>query len=1023
MRGNNVLPCTQLSMGKKNRKHRQQAAQATSSAESVVANAAVSSQGNQEDNKHNVSCSDKTSVPEVLHPQVGSGSVVAGRGRDAGAELSRVVAQGAAPESKTSPGERGHSRVRPCSSADGDREHGGDEETRAGGQAAPPNRQTADRRKENPPCASPKQQALVPASTVELPRRPGYGTKGKQVRLVVNCFPMAIKGGELYHYDVDIKASNKLDQQGQVKLKGSTKYRCLGTRVNRLIIESLAKQKDSIFKGDMPAFDGRKNIYLRKRLAEDAYTETVSFDETDKFVVTIKLASVLSLNAIKGGSRDKISAVMQAIHCILKHGPTMTFTPIGRSFFETKLAELGGGKEVWLGFTPSVHLATNWKPILNVNITATTFYKNGPLVEFIGHVTGRLDEILRGNGTLCPGDIRKVESIIKNAKVVLTHLPYKPSKRVLGLTREPASRVGFMEDGTQTFVADYFRRKYGGLRYPNLPCVITGNKDKQNYYPVEFCELPQNMHCKKLDPRETAQMIRQTAIAPQERFKAIENTVRSLIADKNSVNKNFGIDISPQFIHVTARELEAPEIVLKGDSVVQPTNGQWSLENRRLLEPAEIKAWGAILFSKAVRDDHLSRFLKAMRESCEGLGITLPEPKFQRKVGKPDGLQDLLQWAADKVTSKQKGWQAFVLIVLDDRKDYGVSLYEEIKLICDNKLGLKTQCVKVSSVFKVATDPRRGSQLVTNLCLKINTKCGGVNNSFRDSICNGSLAKSRIFSEPVIILGADVNHPGVDKMHQPSFAALVGSLDKYPSKYYASVQVQEKAQCTNEREIIKDLKKMVMDTMRAFYRNTRQKPQKIIFYRDGVSEGQFEQVLHHELTAIREACTALERDYKPRITFIIVQKRHSFRLKNSAPLPSTGANRHGNVKPGTVLDTDVTHPVDFDFFLCSHAGIQGTSRPGYYYVIHDDNSFSADDLQELTYSLCHTYARCARSVSIPAPVYYAHWVAFRAHQHAVASIRDDASSTVSSDFAAENLQKYIEAVAVNEEFKTSMYFT
>jgi hypothetical protein len=36
--------------------------------------------------------------------------------------------------------------------------------------------------------------------------------------------------------------------------------------------------------------------------------------------------------------------------------------------------------------------------------------------------------------------------------------------------------------------------------------------------------------------------------------------------------------------------------------------------------------------------------------------------------------------------------------------------------------------------------------------------------------------------------------------------------------------------------------------------------------------------LQHELTAIREACIKLEADYKPGITFVVVQKRHHTRL-------------------------------------------------------------------------------------------------------------------------------------------------
>lgn len=45
------------------------------------------------------------------------------------------------------------------------------------------------------------------------------------------------------------------------------------------------------------------------------------------------------------------------------------------------------------------------------------------------------------------------------------------------------------------------------------------------------------------------------------------------------------------------------------------------------------------------------------------------------------------------------------------------------------------------------------------------------------------------------------------------------------------------------KEIIVDMKEMVKDMLIKFYRTNRQaKPERIIFYRDGVSEGQFKQV-------------------------------------------------------------------------------------------------------------------------------------------------------------------------------------
>lgn len=56
---------------------------------------------------------------------------------------------------------------------------------------------------------------------------------------------------------------------------------------------------------------------------------------------------------------------------------------------------------------------------------------------------------------------------------------------------------------------------------------------------------------------------------------------------------------------------------------------------------------------------------------------------------------------------------------------------------------------------------------------------------------------------------------------------------------------------------------------------------------------------------------------------------------------------------------------------------QGTSRPTKYHRLWDDNDISEDDLEELTFYLCHLYSRCTRSVSYPAPTYYAHLAAAR----------------------------------------------
>ena len=41
----------------------------------------------------------------------------------------------------------------------------------------------------------------------------------------------------------------------------------------------------------------------------------------------------------------------------------------------------------------------------------------------------------------------------------------------------------------------------------------------------------------------------------------------------------------------------------------------------------------------------------------------------------------------------------------------------------------------------------------------------------------------------------------------------------------------------------------------------------------------------------------------------------------------------GNALPGTVVDTVITTASQFDFYLCSHDGVLGTSRPTHYHVL------------------------------------------------------------------------------------------
>ncbi|VDN97626.1 unnamed protein product [Rodentolepis nana] len=200
--------------------------------------------------------------------------------------------------------------------------------------------------------------------------------------------------------------------------------------------------------------------------------------------------------------------------------------------------------------------------------------------------------------------------------------------------------------------------------------------------------------------------------------------------------------------------------------------------------------------------------------------------------------------------------------------------------------------------------------------------------------------------EIIMVAGADVTHPtskngGLRK----SVAAVVASISPDLVKYAAVVRQQEHKLAS---ECINGMKDIFTDLL----------------------DGQFYQVLESELGDIQEACTDIRPGYEPGITFIVVQKHHHIR---STPI----SEKSQNISPGTVVDSEITHNREFDFYLCSHKAIQGTSKPAHYTVLYDDNDWDSDDLQLFTYFLCRASMRSNRTISYPTPTYYAHLAAFR----------------------------------------------
>jgi eukaryotic translation initiation factor 2C len=248
-------------------------------------------------------------------------------------------------------------------------------------------------------------------------------------------------------------------------------------------------------------------------------------------------------------------------------------------------------------------------------------------------------------------------------------------------------------------------------------------------------------------------------------------------------------------------------------------------------------------------------------------------------------------------------------------------------------------------------------------------------------------SKLGILSEgKTMVVGIDVTHPSPgSSSNAPSVAGIVASVDQWLGQWPADLKIQ-----AGRQEMVTDLGPLLKSRLALWLKHNKTYPDNILIYRDGVSEGQYNLVLHQELPAMRKACEEVypgttTKLGKPCLTIVIVGKRHNTRFY---PTTKESADRSSNPQNGTVVDRGVTEARNWDFFLQAHAALQGTARPAHYYVVYDEVfqgrkaphplQNAADALEDLTHNLCYLFGRATKAVSICPPAYYADLVCERA---------------------------------------------
>nr|AIY24303.1 Argonaute 2 [Laodelphax striatellus] len=785
----------------------------------------------------------------------------------------------------------------------------------------------------------------------KIPERKKNGTRGRKIELELNHFELFFKKQNFIaiHYDVTFKPDKP-------------------RRMFRPIMEAFRQKK---YPNNYPAFDGRKNLYSARELPFGMeVTDTVKVFNSERqmhqeYEVTVKFASRVDMSQLsqylsgKGHSYQTPQEALQAVDIVLRNPAALTFVGVGRSFFSEpeQIIDLGEGLELWYGFYQSAILG--WKPFLNVDVAHKGFPMGERLLETLCRYQKCSFNDLRNLKRLDSYVQNDFEKYIKGLKVeyqIPNRTDTKRTYKVNKLMKNSVEQRFTLEKDNKKVemtVGEYFQReKKCSLQFPYLPLVWIGPQNKEFYVPMEMCTIVRGQAVnRKLTPIQTAEMVKNAAKPPDERRKRIANALRRANFNNDKCVQEFGITVSDRFAQVTGRVLEPPNLEYN-KQMIKPSKGVW--RSGKFLQAVQINNWAIINCDRRTNEGSLQRFASEMITHGRTLGVMIgSQPKIipfaHIQPNRPNWRKDF----GNQLSSLRENKTEIVVVVIPDQGE----IYPMVKQTAELSVGILTQCIKSKTMYKM------NPATVGNILLKVNSKLNGLNHRLG--------GRPKLLARPAMIMGADVTHPSPDQTNIPSVAAVSASHDANGFMYNMMWRLQPA-----KMEIIEDLQNIVVAQLKYFFAKTRQKPETIYFFRDGVSEGMFNQVLSAELTAIRQACRSLNENYKPGITFLVVQKRHHTRFFPMHDRDKEG--RLGNVPAGTIVDTQITHKTETDFYLVSHASIQGTARPTKYHLLWDDNNIDEDDLEELTYNLCHLFTRCTRSVSYPAPTYYAHLAAFRA---------------------------------------------
>ncbi|KAI5284276.1 hypothetical protein KEM54_001460 [Ascosphaera aggregata] len=844
-----------------------------------------------------------------------------------------------------------------------------------------------------PADAKPMEKYFQP---MNLAARKGFNTTGSEHTISVNLYPI-------------IQYPTKNVYQYNVLIGNGDEKRIINDKVWRSKARKALTGPQFIFDGKRLAWSLR-SIQGEKTIDVDLDLEEGRTQSTGKNVFRLAVRQTKTVNLavvmdyVKGNTsfnKDALEGLNFLDHLIREY-PSSIFLAIKRSYFSDQMPQrdIGGGAVAYKGIYQAIKVVHPGRLSLNIDVSNTCFWAKWSLHALIKEYFN-INDFPKLTAELRPEDDkrgRKASPKFNQLNQRLTKLRVKADykgcpcpdkewtvKRYINASaREWSFDLKDKATGAtrKITIANYFKEKYNyHLQYADLPLVEMTKKGV--IYPMEVLFITTNQRYPyKLGDLQTSAMIKFAVSPPADRRKAVEMSKKELDHDKDPVLKAFGMKISSQMIKTKVRLLPNPDIMFGKNEKINPrTFGRWDLKGKKFYAvntACPLDSWGVGIFKgyRSPNRQQVEAFVDAFARSYGQHGGDVRVKPFIAEIGPDaaDGVYKLFNQTGNAFRKQPK----LLLFIVTSRDSFH---YLRIKKSCDCRFGVPSQVMQAAQVTKC------NPQYISNVLTKVNAKLGGATAR--------AIGRGTPNLKPyTMFIGADVSHSSPGSA-APSMAAMTMSYDTYGAKYLAGVQTNgQHVEMITEANIRNILGPLIREWMMNV--GSGRVPEYLYYFRDGVSEGQFEQVLKQEVPHIRELLKSLNqnREWHGKLTVVVASKRHHIRA-----FPDNGdrcADRKGNPLPGLLIERDITDPHGWDFYLYSHAAIQGTSRPVHYHVLLDEMNHKPADLENMVYDHSYQYVRSTTAVSLHPAVYYAHLASnrARAHENVTASSGPTSGATI-----------------------------